>query len=133
MAESTVMMSLGDFRFSLGTAAYQALDRSAAWRWQAVDRINARPMQQFIGRGDETVTMDGTIYPHFRGGLGQVAAMEAEADKGKPLLMVDGTGKVWGQYVITRIREGQTVFFSNGMPRRIDFTIELSYFGSEGK
>jgi phage protein U len=126
------MMSLGDFRFSLDTAAYQMLDRSASWRWQAVDRINARPMQQFIGRGEETVTMDGTIYPHFRGGLGQIAAMEAEADKGTPLLLVDGTGKVWGQHVITRIREGQSVFFSNGMPRRIDFSIELTYFGSEG-
>jgi phage protein U len=132
MADSFVMMSLGDFRFSLDTAAYQSLDRSVSWRWQAIDRINARPAQQYIGPGEETISLDGTIYPSFRGGLGQIAAMQAEGDKGTPLLMVDGTGKVWGQYVITRLREGQSVFFSNGMPRKIDFTIELTYFGSEG-
>lgn len=128
---SFVMMALGDFRFGLDTAAYQDLSRTNSWRWPSVERIGARPALQFVGPGEESISMSGQIYPHFRGGLGQISAMRAEADKGEPLLLVDGTGQVWGKYVITDIREGQKVFFSNGAPRVQDFDITLQAYGGE--
>lgn len=128
---SVVMMRLGDYKFSLNTAAYQELRRRNSWRWPTVDRIGARPASQFVGPGEDCVTMSGVIYPHFRGGLGQLGDMRAEADKGAPLLLVDGTGQVWGKYVITDIEEGQTVFFSNGAPRSQTFDISLQAYGGE--
>lgn len=129
MADSFVMLALGDFRFSLSTAAYQTLERTSAWRWESVARVGVRPAQQYVGPGEDTVSIDGTVYPSFRGGLGQLDAMRAEADKGEALLLVDGTGKVWGEYCITEVRETQTVFFSNGMPRKIDFSLSLTMYG----
>lgn len=130
-ANSIVMLALGDFRFSLNTAAFQELSRSNSWRWPAVDRIGARPASQFVGPGEDCIRINGQIYPHFRGGIGQIDAMRAEADKGEPLLLVDGTGRVWGKYVITDISETQAVFFSNGAPRRQDFDITLQAYGGE--
>lgn len=131
MSDSFVMMALGEYRFSLATAAYQSLDRSSDWRWESVDRIGARPAKQYLGPGEDTVNMRGTIYPHFRGGLGQVEAMRTEANKGEPYLLVDGTGKVWGNYCITNVSETQETFFSNGIPRKIDFTIALAMYGDD--
>lgn len=125
------MMALGDYRFSIDTAAYTQLERSTAWRWAAVERVGARPAQQFIGPGEDTITLDGSIYPYYKGGLGQVSAMRAAAAKGEPLLMLDGTGRVWGLYCITEVRETQTVFFSGGQPRKIDFTISLTAYGDD--
>jgi hypothetical protein len=55
--------------------------------------------------------------------------MRAEADKGQPLMLVDGAGRVWGKYVITDIRETQGTFFSNGAPRSQDFDITLQAYG----
>lgn len=130
-ADSMVMMALGDYRFSLNAAAYQELTRTNSWRWPTVDRIGARPASQFVGPGEDSIQMTGCIYPHFKGGLGQLDAMRAEADKGEPLILVDGTGKNWGKYVITDIREGQTTFFSNGAPRRQDFDITLQAYGDD--
>lgn len=126
---SFVMMALGDFRFGIDTAAYQDLSRTNSWRWATVDRVGARPATQFVGPGEDSVNMSGKVYPHFRGGLGQLAAMRALADKGEPQMMVDGTGQVWGKYVITDIREGQSTFFSNGAPRCQDFDITLQAYG----
>jgi phage protein U len=128
---SFVMMGLGDFRFGLPTAAYQDLSRTSSWRWPTVERIGARPASQFVGPGEDCVTMNGVIYPAFRGGIGQLAAMRAEADKGAPLNLVDGTGQHWGQYVITEVREGQSNFFSNGMFRSQAFDITLQAYGGE--
>jgi hypothetical protein len=124
-------MALGDYRFGLSTAAYQELNRTNSWRWPTVDRIGARPASQFVGPGEDGIQMSGVIYPHFKGGLGQLDAMRAEADKGEPLILVDGTGKNWGKYVITDIREGQKVFFSNSMPRSQEFDITLQAYGED--
>lgn len=130
-SNSLVMMGLGDYRFSLNTAAYQELSRSNSWRWPTVDRIGARPAAQYVGPGEETIRMSGKIYPYFSGGLGQLDAMRAEADKGVPLMLVDGTGQIWGKYVITQITEGQSTFFSNGKPRCIEFEVSLQAYGVE--
>ncbi len=131
MDASLTMMALGDYRFALSTAAYQTLERETAWRWPTVDRIGQNPAPQFVGKGEDTVRLAGVIYPHFAGGLEQVDAMRAEADKGLPLRMVCGRGKPWGYWAITNIREGQRVFWSNGAPRAQDFEISLLFYAFE--
>jgi len=125
------MMALGAYRFSLPTAAYDDLARTSSWRWPSIDRAGVRPALQYVGPGEDTISMRGVIYPHFRGGLGQVAMMRAEAALGEPLLLVDGTGRVWGDWCITEVREGLSTFFSDGTPRKIDFDLSLSMYGGE--
>lgn len=125
---SEVMMGLGDYRFSLPTAAYEEFQRAKDWRWPSQDRIGKAPARQFTGPGGETVELKGTIYPTFRGGLKQVGAMRAEADKGEPLLMVDGKGFVHGYWVIERIEDSPAVFFADGTPRKIDFRMMISKY-----
>lgn len=120
-----VMMALGGYRFALGTAAYQKLDRTSEWRWPTLDVIGAPPAAQYIGPGHDKISLDGSIFPHFRGGLGQIDAMRGQAGRGQPLVLVSGYGKFFGQYVITSIKEGQQVFFSDGAPRRMEFGLEL--------
>lgn len=130
------MMSLGDFVFGISTAAYVELERQNSWRWPALDRIGAKPRTQSIGPGQETLRLSGTIYPHFvaqQRGLDQLPLMRDEADRssetGEPLLLVDGTGLIWGEFVITNLREGQNTFFSDGTPRAITFDIDLAGYG----
>ena len=126
-----VMMSLGSYRFSLETAAYEALSRTSNFRWVAQNRVGGRPAQQFLGVGEEAVEMTGRIYPHFKGGLGQINTMRAEAAKGEPLFLVDGRGYVWGQFAIRSVREKQTHLQGNGAPLRQDFTLELVHYGED--
>lgn len=131
MADSFTMMALGDYRFSLDTAAYDQLERTHAWRWATVERIGAKSAAQYLGEGDEAIRMSGAIYPHFRGGIGQVEKLRAQASTGAPLQLVDGKGLVWGFYVVTDVTERQTIFFGNGTPRRIEFEISLMAYGGD--
>lgn len=125
------MMALGDYRFALDTAAYQRLQRSDAYTWPTQSRIGRMAASQFTGRDAATLELSGTIYPGFRGGLEQVDRMRAEAEAGTPLLLVAGTGRVLGKWVITEITETQTVFYANGVARRRDFTLRLQAYGED--
>ncbi|RJF82341.1 phage tail protein [Azospirillum cavernae] len=124
-------MGLGDFRFEIGTAAYQKLQRTQGFRWEKQDRIGRAPALQFTGPDLIAVELEGTIYTAFKGGLGQVLKMRELAAKGEPQDLVDGTGKVWGPYVILDVAETQSVFLADGRPRRIDFTVKLQEYGQD--
>jgi phage protein U len=126
-----VMMKLSEYSFSVEAAAYQALRRVHEYRWAAQARFGRKDALQNTGPGSERIELNGIIYPHFKGGLGQINAMRSEADKGEPLILVDGTMKVWGKYVITRIEETQTVLNERGQPRKQTFRLELSAYGDD--
>ena len=125
------MMALGSYRFSIDSAAYQELKHSQAYRWQTQERLQRRPAMQFLGAGEESIELSGVIYPHFKGGLEQLDTMRAEANKGQPLLLVDGLGFVWGQWVITQIDEGQSFFQGNGQPLKQSFQLKLVNYGAD--
>lgn len=125
------MMALGDFRFEINTAAYRRLERAATYRWEEQDRIGRQPAVQFVGSGLITINLEGTIYPTFRGGLGQIEEMRGIAAKGEPHLLIDGLGRVWGKWVIAEVRELQTVFTDDGRPRKIDFTLQIKQYGDD--
>lgn len=126
-----VMMALGPFRFGMTSHAYQSLAHQAGWRWNKVDRIGREPALQYLGPDTQEVTLEGVIYPHFRGGLRQVDAMRLRAGTGAPMMMVDGLGWVWKQWVIVSVEERKSVFMADGAPRKIEFSMKLQRYGAD--
>jgi hypothetical protein len=51
------LLTLGMFVFGMDTLAYSDLQRRITWRHEASDRFGARPAVQFIGPGDDDVTI----------------------------------------------------------------------------
>jgi uncharacterized protein len=119
-----MMMCLGQFVFSLSTLAYQDLQRQTSWRHGATSRIGARPALQFMGPGDDTITLPGTILPEFgqRTSLDEIHDM---GDTGEPFVLVDGAGRVYGLFVITDKSETLSYLDQLGRPKRIEFSITL--------
>ncbi len=126
-----ILMTLGGFQFAITTAAHESLQRDTAYRWEKQERLGREPAMQFIGPGEDKITLQGRIYPHYRGGLEQIDTMRELAGEGEPLQLVDGLGRVMGPYCILRITEGQQTYVGPGIPRRQDFTMELVRYGSD--
>lgn len=130
MAER-VMMALGPFRFEVGQATYQSLAMRQSWRWPEQARIGREPALQYTGREPIEVTLSGTLYPSFDGGLAQVEQMRELADKGEPLQLVDGLGRVWGAWAIVEVGDTRSVLMDDGQPRRIAFELKLKSYGED--
>lgn len=126
---ATVLIGLGPYRFSTTALNIQELQRSWEYRWEAVNRVGARPAMQFLGPGEESVRLHGVIFPHFFGGFGQLEQMRADAAKGKKYGVVSGFGRYYGKWCIRTIDDDQTLFFADGAPRKVEFDIELVHYG----
>lgn len=120
-----MMMALGMFVFSLKTAAYQELQRQTDWRHASNSRVGAAPARQFIGRGEDAITLPGIILPELAGSALSLDALRLMANTGKAWPMVEGSGRIYGLWVIESLSENKTIFFSDGTPRRIEFTLTL--------
>lgn len=120
-----MMMALGTFVFSLPELAYQQLQHAAAWRHSSSERVGARAARQFVGPGDETVDLSGLVAPELTGSPASLDTLRSLADEGRPLSLVDGTGVVYGAFVITSLNQTRTLFFQDGAARRIEFQLSL--------
>lgn len=120
-----MMLALGMFVFSLSTAAYQELQRQTEWRHASSSRVGAVPARQFVGRGDDTITLPGVILPELAGSGLSLDALRLMANTGKAWPMVEGSGRIYGLWVIESLTETKTIFFRDGTPRRIEFSITL--------
>ncbi|SFN51785.1 hypothetical protein SAMN03159304_00211 [Pseudomonas sp. NFACC24-1] len=120
-----MMLALGMFVFSLSTAAYQELQRQTEWRHASNSRVGAAPARQFVGRGDDTITLPGIILPELAGSALSLDAVRLMANTGKAWPMVEGSGRIYGLWIIESLSETKTIFFRDGTPRRIEFTISL--------
>jgi phage protein U len=120
------MMALGLFVFATGTVPYQQLQRQTQWRHPSSSRIGRRPARQFVGPGDDTITLTGTLYPELTGGRVSLALLRTMADTGKAWPMIEGSGTVYGLYVIEEMSETGSLFFADGSARKIDFSMKLA-------
>ncbi|MBG53337.1 MAG: oxidoreductase [Rhodobiaceae bacterium] len=122
-----MMMSLGLFIFSIETAAYQQLQRSTAVDWAANKRIGQRAASQFIGPGDDTITLSGVLLPAFTGGASNLDQLRAMMNRGKASTLMDGRGHVLGFWSIRSVQETHSVFYRDGTARRIEFDMTLHH------
>lgn len=120
-----MMMSLGMFVFGMHTLAYQELQRDTAWRHASTSRIGTNPARQFLGRGDDTITLPGVLVSGLTGTQASLDVLRYMADTGKAWPLIEGTGRIYGLWVIESIKENKSYFFKDGAARRIEFTINL--------
>lgn len=119
------MMALGQFVFCLSTLAYQDLQRQMKWRHASNSRIGARAARQFLGVGDDSFNLSGVLMPELTGSAAALDELREMGNLGASWPLVDGTGVVYGLYVIEGLNETKTVFLSNGAARRIEFQLQL--------
>lgn len=119
------MMSLGMFLFALDSVPYEALSRKMNWRHGRTDRVGAFAASQFLGPGEDTVSIAGTIIPPLAGSYSNLRVLEALGEQGEAQPLIDNQGVVWGHYTIESIDKKQSFIMDDGVARKTDFTLEL--------
>lgn len=120
-----MLLALGLFVFQNDTLAFDELQRRTAWKHAKAGRVGARDASQFLGPGDDTVSLQGALLPEVSGTFASMRKLREMADEGDSWPLVTGTGEVLGDFVIISIDERRKHMLVDGTPRWTDFTIEL--------
>ena len=118
-----MMMIYGMFVFQLSTLPHQQIQQSRNWRHVKNERINRSASWQYIGAGDDTITLSGLLYPEITGGEVSLTALTTQAYAGRPWPLIDGVGQIYGRYVITALNTTRSELDRYGKARKIEFTV----------
>lgn len=131
------------FVFKLSTLPHQSYKRDTEYRWAQNDVFGKEPVLQWCGKGMETITLQGTVFPFYNQGYGLLRYItgnqgdmqvdnfrEKFAENGKPGLLINGRGTVWGKYVIEKVSDSGSMFMPNGTPRKQEFDITFKKYSS---
>ena len=120
-----MMMIYGMFVFQLSTLPHQQVEQSKRWRHVSNERVNRSSSWQYIGSGEDHITMSGVLCPEITGGEVSLTALNTLAYTGLPWPLIDGVGQIYGMYVITEIRITRQELDRYGMARKIEFTVSF--------
>lgn len=121
-----MLLALGQFVFSVDTMTYNELQRSRSWSYASNSISQGRDKHQFTGAGEETVTIPFAIYQsHGFGNRQSIDDLSEMADSGSGYVLIDGSGYLYGVFVITAIDETRSHITNIGVARKIDGTMNL--------
>lgn len=126
-----MMMALGLFVFGMESLPYQKFTHDIGWRHPASGRVGLRPARQFAGVDDETITLSGVLLPEISGGDLSLDLIRYMGDTGEQWPLIEGTGRVYGFFVIDKLSVNKELFFKDGKARRMEFTLNLVRVGDD--
>jgi len=121
------LFSLGDIQFDT-TADGIPLDAfRQAWEWRHLfsDSVAGKGSRQFTGEGAETMSLSGVTFPKQFGAEDAVKQIRDVASTGEPQLLTDGTGAIYGEFVILSLSTERVVMNADGTGRHVTYAIEL--------
>lgn len=120
-----MLMIYGMFVFELKTIPFQKMSETINYRYPSNNRFGERPATQFVGVGEEKITLSGVLYPEVTGGRVSLELYKRQADFGIAWPLINGSGILLGFYVNESIQTDREEFFNDGTPRKIEFTFSL--------
>ncbi|EFH9593157.1 phage tail protein [Escherichia coli] len=120
-----MMMIYGMFVFELRTLPHQQLQQSRSWRHVKNERINRSASWQYIGAGEDQITLSGVLYPEITGGEVSLTLLTTQAYTGLPWPLIDGVGQIYGMYVLTGQNITRSEFDRYGKAKKIEFSLTL--------
>jgi len=120
------LMTLGMFAFELATLPHDSYGRKISWSFAEGERVGARAATQFLGPGEDKVTISGAVLPGLAGSYSAIDTLVDMGGQGEAWPLLDGAGRVWGTYRIDGIDQKGGHIMDNGVARRVDFSIELT-------
>ncbi len=120
-----MMMTLGLFVFKLRTLPYQTLKRDVGYSWAENARVGQRPVTQYLGLGTETITLSGQLLPEITGGQRYLHVFESMADSGRAWPLIEGSGTIYGMFVVQKISHSNSQLNPDGRARTISFDLTL--------
>lgn len=119
---------------TLDTRPFNAdeMTRSASADFAAKALIGTLPGREFMGEGDDKLTLSGQILPFKVGGLTELEVLHGFRQSGQRLPVMRGDGKMFGWFAIESISESHRDLMKDGVGFRVMHTISLIKVGPEG-
>ena len=127
-----IPMALGPYMFHSLRFGYNGIRRDLSTRWADIATVGGLNRLQWTGGDDDTVDIEGVIFPHEFGGLSSLEGVRGAATSGAVLPLITLAGNVYGLHVVEGVSEDQSFHDRLGRPRMDVFRLRLKRYTGGG-
>ena len=102
-----------------------SVSRSASADIATKPLLNGLKGAEFMGEGDDRLTLRGQLLPAKIGGLNELEALREHMRKGAALPVMRGDGVRLGTFAITNLRDNHNHLLRDGVGALVRYTITL--------
>jgi phage protein U len=119
------------YSFGLSNASFQGLKRQTNYTVAAQERLNRQDALQAVGKGGESLSLNGVIFTALNTGRKELDKLRAIGGATRPLLLTTGYGEVLGRWYMVSLSEEQDGLLANGAARKQTFSMEFKRYGDD--
>lgn len=118
----------GNYAFEVGAASYEELSHKFIGRWSKPPVFGRRPPGQYLGPGEEEITLRGTIFPVDMGAgvFAQIIAMQSDAGNGVSDMLFSGGGDAMGMFRLDELSYRASNHLRDGTPQKVEYTLRFT-------
>ncbi len=126
-----MLYSIGTIQIDTRPFSIDAVERSASADFALKPFLGSLPGREFMGEGEDKLTISGKLLPSKVGGLTELEALHAFRMSGERLPVRRGDGK-FGWYVIEDIRESHSSLGRDGIGFEVAHSVTLAKVSPDG-
>lgn len=126
-----MLYSIGSLMLDTRPFSAEEVQRSASADFASKALIGALPSREFMGEGDDSLTLSGQLLPFKLGGLTELEMAHAFRRSGQRLPVLRGDGRRLGWFVIETINETHRELMRDGVGFFVRHSITLVRVGPE--
>lgn len=101
------------------------VERDGATDYAKKELLGRLPGREYVGEGDETLTLKGQVLPTKIGGLGEIEALHGLRRAGEQIMVVRGDGAVLGWFAVENVKESHEHLGADGVGQVVKHEIKL--------
>jgi uncharacterized protein len=137
------ILTWGDFIFKSTTIPITSIQKDESVKWSSFDRAKNSSARMWQSDGNNTINVEGVIFPEYspaegiQGNLSgptgrfQLDTLRSMQLTKIPYLLIDGTGVIFGKYILTKISQTQDKFLHNGIPRKQSYNLTFEKYSGD--
>jgi uncharacterized protein len=119
--ENVMLYSWGPLQFQVWPLNIHEVEHQTASDWAKKEIVGAAIYREWVGEGDDTISVRGRLFPYRIGGLRNLEALETMRRDGITALMVRGDGAVFGWYILEKLARQHHFLGVEGVGKQLDF------------
>jgi phage protein U len=127
-----MLYNLGAVAIDTTPFSIDEVERVASADFAVKPLVGTAPQREFMGEGDDTLTLSGQLLPERIGGLTELEALHGFRRAGQRIPVMRGDGKMEGWFVITEIREAHSELGRRGIGGTLNHTLTLVKIEPDG-
>lgn len=127
-----MLYSVGPLTIDTMPFSISEFQRSASADFAQKPLMGTMPGLEFMGEGEDKITLSGQILPFKTGGLTELEMAHSFRSSGQRLPVLRGDGKRLGWYVIESISESHKELMRDGVGFFISHSISMTKVSAQG-